>query len=387
MSVLPGGQPLHRVLPDLDDLMRDPHAYLSEAPLAFGPRRMYKLALLFALPGVAFLLSCVFAKPDGERLALGIGFLVGASVWLGWSVLLRGHELVLHPDGVEVVYRDASVWAPWALFHVEGQPFVPESDSPRSGLTAPINARAIPYVELRRGGTVAARGMQVQGRQWYFTGRGEVVLPARYEILSQDVGELLLWLGRQLGRDLPRDPPPELPEEVPVDLTAADPAGWITVPLTRFRLPSCCARCGGPRDETLREQIRARGDWLLGPLLGVRTIEVGIPICLACRDQIVAHQRRGGAIGLALGAFLGTAAGALLGAWLGEARDMPLLLSAFAGLFVGTLTGSLLGVTLSRRLPIRFRRFSPSRGVVSVRCDNPLIAAHMIAGLREQAKQ
>ena len=37
-----------RVLPDLDDLLADPHAYLSEAPLAFGPRRMYRLAGLFA---------------------------------------------------------------------------------------------------------------------------------------------------------------------------------------------------------------------------------------------------------------------------------------------------------------------------------------------------
>jgi hypothetical protein len=386
MSVLPGGQPLQRVLPDLDDLLADPHAYLSEAPLAFGPRRLYGLAVVFALPGIAFLLSCVFGKPDGERLAMGVGFLVGACVWLGWSLLLRGHELVLHPHGVEVVCRDGTVWAPWALFHVEGQPFVPESDSPRTGLTVPINSRAIPWVEYRRGDVVTARGMQVRGPQWFFTGRGEVALPARYEIAEQDVGELLLWLGEQLGKDLPRDPPQGEMEE-PVEPAEPDLEGWLTVPLTRLRLPPCCSGCGGPRDDTLRVPIRARGDWLLGPVFGMRAVEVAVPLCAPCRARIANRQRTGGMVGLVLGAFLGAPGGAAVGGWLGEFRDLPLLLGGFLGLFAGALAGSLLGVTLSRRLPVRFRRYSPSRGLVSVRFENPEIAARVVAGLREQAEK
>jgi hypothetical protein len=388
MSVLPGGQQLHRALPDLDELLDHPHNYLSEAPLAFGPRRMYGLALFFGLPGIAFLLSCVFGKPDGERLALGVGLLVGAGVWLGWSLLLRGHELVMHPEGVEVEYRESVVWAPWALFHVEGQPFVPESDSPRAGLTLPIDPRAIPYVELRRGGMVIARGLQVCGPQWFFTGRNEVTLPARYEIAESDVGELLLWLGGQLGNDLPRNPPPpeaELDEKF--NLPDADPHGWMTVPLTRLRLPTCCAGCGGPRDDVLRVPLRARGDWLLGPLFGMRTAEVAVPICTVCRDHLIAEQRRGGIIGLGLGASAGAVIGLGLGAWLGDLRHLPLLLGVFAGLFAGTLAGSLLGVALSRRLPVRFRRYSPARGTVSVRFSNPVIAARVIADLREQTRE
>jgi hypothetical protein len=388
MSVLPGGQSLHRVLPDLDELLDSPHVYLSEAPLAFGSRRMYGLAALFALPGIAFLLSCLMSKPDGERLALGIGFLVGSCVWLGWSLMLRGHELVMHPEGVEVIYRDTAVWAPWALFHVEGQPFVPESDSPRAGLTLPINPRAIPYVELRRGGMVIARGSQVQGRQWYFAGRTEVTLPGRYEIASEDVGELLLWLGGQLGKDLPRDPPlPEAELTEAIDLPDADPEGWLTLPLTRLRLPSCCASCGGPRDDTLRVQVHARGDWLLGPLFGVRAAEVAVPVCIPCRDRMVREQRRGGLLGLVLGSFLGAVLGFAVGGWWGKLRDLPLMLGVFAGLFLGTLAGSLIGVAITRRLPVRFRRYSPSRGLVSVRFANPEIAARVIEQLRDQARQ
>jgi hypothetical protein len=292
--------------------------------------------------------------------------------------------MVLHADGVEVIYRDATVWAPWALFHVEGQPFVPESDSPRTGLTLPINSKALSWVELRRGGTISARGSAVQGPQWYFIGQSEVILPARYEIQAQDVGELLLWLGGQLGHDLPRDVPPELVDDVPLQDPEADLEGWLTMPLTRLRLPPCCACCCGPRDDTLRVPVRARGDWLLGPLFGVRAVEVAVPVCIACRDSIAARQRLGGAVGLGMGAFVGTAVGGGLAGWLGEARDLPLLLGCFAGLFVGTLAGSLLGVTLTRRLPVRFRRYSPSRGIVSVRFDNPEIAARVIAAMREQ---
>src|SRR5690242_534824 len=140
MTVLPGGRPLHQALPDLDDLLADPHAYLSEAPLALGPRRMYRLAALFALPGVALLLwGFSGGKPNGERIAIGVGLLIAAAVWAGWSLLLRGHELVLHPDGVEFVHGETSVWAPWALFHVDGQAFLPASDSPRAGLLLPVN--------------------------------------------------------------------------------------------------------------------------------------------------------------------------------------------------------------------------------------------------------
>src|SRR5262249_43693056 len=149
MSVLPGGQPLDRVLPDLDDLLADPHAYLSEAPLAIGPRRMYRLAGLFAIPGLALLVSCVvLGQPDGERIAIGVGLLLGAGVWLGWSVMMRGHELVLHPDGVEVLHNDTTVWAPWSVFHVEGRPLVADSDSPRAGLILPVNPAAVHLVEM-----------------------------------------------------------------------------------------------------------------------------------------------------------------------------------------------------------------------------------------------
>src|SRR6516164_6065165 len=104
MSMLPAGRSLSGFLSDLEDLLEQPALYLAERPVTVGPRRMYGLAALFGVAGAAFVLSCVFFPVSGERLAMGIGLLVGASVWLGWSLLMRGHELILRHDGVEVKY-------------------------------------------------------------------------------------------------------------------------------------------------------------------------------------------------------------------------------------------------------------------------------------------
>ena len=77
----------------------------------------------------------------------------------------------------------------------------------------------------------------------------------------------------------------------------------------------------------------------------------------------------------------------LIAGALGEGHRFALGLGAFAGLFVGTLAGSLLGSVLTRRLPVRLRRYSPSRGLVSVRFENPEVAAAVIASLRGQQKE
>ena len=71
MSFLPAGSSLRSFLPDLDDLLEDPAAYLGVGPVVVGPRRMYRLAALFAIPGIAFIVAYAF------------GTVVGA--WLAWK--------------------------------------------------------------------------------------------------------------------------------------------------------------------------------------------------------------------------------------------------------------------------------------------------------------
>ena len=63
--------PLTQAVPDPDELLANPRAYLEAGPLAFGPCRMYGQAARFALPGVALLVSTTLANRDDERAGAG----------------------------------------------------------------------------------------------------------------------------------------------------------------------------------------------------------------------------------------------------------------------------------------------------------------------------
>lgn len=397
MSVLPAGQSLSRFVPDLEELVENPRAYLAQEPLTIGPRQMYGLAFLFVLAGSAFLLSCLLVAPAdrdevlGERLALGIGLLMGASVWLGWSLRMRGHSLVLHPEGVEVNYRDTTVFSPWALFNVDGNAFVPGGDSPRVGLTLPVASAAIPFVELRREDTPIAHGAEVRARQWQFLGVDTVVLPARYEVMAGQLGELLLLLGRRLGRELPKGTPPPQAyatagrDDLP---PAPDAGGWITVNLTRLAFPPRCCDCGERTERTMSFHIASRGDTLLSILVPAsQPLEVAIPVCDACQHRLRERQQRGGIRGLQIGAFLFCVL-ALLLAWSEGWQDRSLLMVVgLAALAAGGLAGFLFGTLASRRSPAELTGYSPSRGTLSLRFRHPEYAANVLAAMRTQSEQ
>jgi hypothetical protein len=404
MSVLPAGQSLSRFVSDLEELVENPRAYLVQEPLTVGPRQMYGLAFLFGLGGGAFLLSCLLIGPAdrdellGERLALGIGLLLGASVWLGWSLRMRGHSLVLHPEGVEIKYRDTTVWCPWALFNVDGHAFVPGGDSPRVGLTLPVAAEAVPFVELRREDTPIAHGAEVRARQWQYLpaqraghGTDAVVLSARYEVMAGQLGELLLLLGRRLGRELPKGmPPPQAYATTSLnDLPAApDDGGWITVHLTRLAFPPKCCDCGERTQRTMSFQMASRGEALLSILVPTgEPLEVSIPVCEACQQRLREQQHRGGIRGMQAGAFLFCMLTLLL-AWIeGLQHPSLLLVIGLATLAAGGLGGFILGTSASRRLPAELSGYSPSRGTLSLRFRHPEYAANVLAAMRAQSGQ
>jgi hypothetical protein len=394
MSVLPAGHSLLRYIPDLDDLLREPAAYLSAGPLAFGPRQMYRLAAVFLFAGACFVGSVFYTgsgtESTGERLSLGVGLMLGGSIWLGWSLMMRGHRLVLHKDGVEIIHLDNIVWCPWSFFNAEGVPHAPDVDSPLVGLTLPINPEALPYIELRRHGAAVAHGAQVKARQILFVSPHEVVLPARYEVKAEELGFLVQQLGRRLGRQLPAGaPPPEARRLDDLELAAPqlDSSGWITTPVSRLRFPPECCRCGAATTETMPFIVEGRLDWLIGLFAHrVRPFMAEAPVCPACQEAILSARQRGGSGGATLGAVVLSLVGVLLAMRLPDADPAFLVTVVFCGATIGGMLGYMIGGALFNAAPIRLRRFSPSHGTVSVSFRNPDYAQKVIATMEAQAK-
>jgi hypothetical protein len=385
MSVLPVGRSLNQFFPDLDEFLQDPAAYLKAEPVAIGPRRAYGFAALFGALGGGSLLACAISGVwNDERLLLGIGLLIGASVWLGWSLRLRGHSLVLRPEGVEIRYFDTVVWCPWALFNADGPPVVPAGDNPRVSLILPVSPDAVPYIELRRHEFPVAHGLQVKVPQFRMTAPDQVMLAARYELAASDLGDLLLRLGGRLGRRLPGSTP--APEVVPAgdlalnEVAEPDRDGWYTIPLGRLRFPPRCCDCHQPTDAGLHLPL-GDGD-IAGRLTGTaRWAELTIPICKDCQAVMRRAHHRSGSRGLNVGAVLGPIS--LVGFVMtqGEHRPVSLALAGLAGAAIGGLIGFLIGNGLTRPLPVRFRRYRPDKATLQVHFRDPHYADLVLAAL------
>jgi hypothetical protein len=383
MSVLPVGRSLRQFLPDVDEFLLDPASYLGAAPVEIGPRRAYGLAALFGAFGAACLAGCaVSGNWHDERLLLGIGLLLGASVWLGWSLRLRGHALLLRPDGVEVRYREATIWCPWALFNADGAPIVPQGDDPRVAVILPVSPQAVPFVELRRHEAPVAHGIEIKEHFFRFTAPDQLVLSARYEVAASDLGTLLLQLGNRLGRQLPRGAPPREAyprgQAVLAEVSGPDAAGWYTVPLGRLHFPPRCCRCGQPTEATVSVPLDAGG--LAGRLAGTaQRPEISVPVCSECRGRVRESNQRAGVRGFNIGAILGMSTSVGLAAVQGERQAVSLAFAGLAGAAIGALLGFLAGSALARPLPVQFRRYRPDLGMVQVRFDEPHYADLVLA--------
>lgn len=395
MSVLPVGQRLQQVIADLDELLLDPARYLGVDVVTIGPRKMYGLAALFGVGGLATLLSLFFlendrgAVPSGvpERVAIGAGMLAGALFFLSWSLRLAGHRLVLRPEGVEIKHWHTTVWCPWALFNAEGDVYVPEADSPLVGLSLPVAVEAIPFVELRREDTPIAHGASIRCQQLTFTTDNRVVLPARYEVKAEELGALLLQLGRRLGRQLPHgEPPPEayrLQEMDAAGFPEPDEAGWITVSLTRLHWPPLCCACGTDTSHTMSVALLSWTDRLFSlAAYNPRQLEIALPVCENCHEQIRQRQELGGRVGMLLGGVLLPGLAGVI-TFLYGAPELLVLLALFT-LPVGAILGFGIGTAVRRRLPLQFRHYSPTRGTVSLRFRDRDRAGPLLEILRER---
>jgi hypothetical protein len=383
MSVLPAGRSVRQFFPDLDAFLLDPAAHLEAEPVRIGPRRAYGFAAFFGALGALFFVFCAVSGVwRDERLLLGIGCSIGASVFLGWSLRMRGHSLLLKPDGVELRCRDSVVWCPWSLFNSPGHPVIPEGDNPNIAVILPVAPEAVPFVELRRNDTPVAHGAQVKSEQFRFNGPDQVVLSARYEMTASDLGGLLLQLGGRLGRRLPRGmPPPEAypaPQAPHAEFVGPDAGGWYTVSLGRLRFPPRCCDCGQPTDASVPLSLDA-GD-ITGRITGTApAAQLTVPVCPDCQVRLRHAYQRGGMRGLNYGVMLGAIALLGLAMAQGEREAVTLAFVCLAGAAVGGLVGFLMGSAVTRPLPIQVRRYRPDAGTLQIRFQDPHYADLVLA--------
>jgi hypothetical protein len=368
MGIRAGGDPLTAVVPDLEQLAADPRNYLTEGPLLFGPRRFHGLTALFAIPGIVLLILWGFAPKETERLALGIALLLGAAFWLVYTLVGAGHSLFLGPDGVEIRYRDTTVYCPWDLFDVDGEPWTAAEHDPSAGLAMPIAPGAVGLVVWRRGMIELARGMAIRAPQAWFLSPGEMILPGRYELRSEDLGKLLLLLGTRLGGRVSTRALRE------VDRTAfgapqADKQGFYTVSLTRFRPPPCCCVCAGAPQTTLVLTAtsgfnpwvqRTPGAWLPS----MERIAIEVPVCQRCLEAeraALLRSVRGWSVGLALAGLVS----ALF------APEEARMVAGIVGCLLGAMLGLLIGTIRGQPEPIQLRDYNPATRTIRIRFRNP----------------
>jgi hypothetical protein len=244
-------------------------------------------------------------------------------------------------------------------------------------------------MEMRLHGAVTAQGAEIKARQLQLTASDEIVLPARYEVRADELGQLLLLLGQRLGRELPRGAPPPTAYRTTEldDLPTPDAAGWITVSLTRLRFPALCCECGEPTSHNLPLRVEANTDWVVGGLTATsRPLELPIPICPACQARMRAWQQRGGLQGMLRGAVLTlglTLLIALVSGW--QAMNTLTVLALGIGA-AGGLAGFLIGTLTARRFPAQAARYSPSRGTVALRFRNPEYASLVRQAMQTHAR-
>jgi len=210
-------KPLEKAVPDLDGLLDDPARRLNEQPITIGPRRKYAatffLGLALAIPNWMWSLYLfaslrdekkgpLLQRPDGPfllavLLAAVLGALVATILVARW--ILRGGQMVLTPEGVELRHRRSVVSCPWSLFHTSGEPL----KGGGGDVLLPVRADAVPFVELYKRGTLQARGEAIKTRQLRFQGCDHALLRSLYVVKTAELAELLLYFGYTLGAALP----------------------------------------------------------------------------------------------------------------------------------------------------------------------------------------
>jgi hypothetical protein len=319
---------LQRAIPDLDQLLEDPHKTLDHRAIIIGPRRTYCSATLvgviLALAGIGvcvIIFSIIEDLPGRKKFsdAFWLGALtpVALCCFVFGFRIFRGGYCILTQEGAEFRYRKKVVCCSWPVFHAWGQQvFIKESNL----LLLPISPHATDSIMEMNKDESEARytGLEVHTPQWETHTPVEAALKPLYVVKIQELGGLLLQLGRKLGADqavaqaLPAqtdwsestktqpqlqasgqfrqsaEGQPARTQLLPADsrlipIAFQEKDGWLRFSLTRFYLPPFCCICTVPTGNSLLYNLPNRGQSDPYP--------IHLPTCDLCRRTMRRRKR------------------------------------------------------------------------------------------------
>jgi hypothetical protein len=273
---------LEKWVPDLDRVLNNPQEALDGRDIEIGPWNRYVeryvLPVLLIIPTLTIIfLADTLAVTVGATLAwlLLAGALVSTS---------RGGSCLLQSEGVEFRHRDATVFCPWDLFHVGGQPIYHLEEH---RLDLPVQPAAIGSIQVWKNDRLIGEGLEASARHVeVLPSVGEIHLKLKYGVKPEELGCFLLELGRKLGTPLEQvTPQAPAPSFLPVQ---SDQGGWIQVSVTRLRFPPFCCDCGQATD---RGQ-KFRGHPSFFSTSTNSFVDVIAPVCGNCQRLNHAHYWR-----------------------------------------------------------------------------------------------
>lgn len=210
---------LRRAIPAFDELYANPEEILKGQDSVVVSERLFghflRGILLGFLVGSAVLtigfLIVILLDLDRDLWfpisisAATVAFLATA---LGMTFLRVRGWCVLHAEGVEFRAHGQTIICPWSLFNMPGEPFVPPK---RWLVILPISPNAIERIVQTSNDAVIASGREVKAPHFELRFGNEVMLPARYGVDPEELGKLLLHIGRELGEEEAALPPHERP--------------------------------------------------------------------------------------------------------------------------------------------------------------------------------
>jgi hypothetical protein len=253
---------LKQVIPDLDQLLEDPHKALDHREIVIGPSVRYCSATLAGLLTVVaagwilMLVLLVYQRIMGIQ-RIPKEFLIAGSAVIApvcfYFVFrnFRGGHCVLGSQGVDFRYRDRLVRCSWEVFNAWGNLVHLEGNL----MLLPICPHAIDSImEISLDDDSArSRGLQVCTPQWETRSATEAALKPLYLVDVKELAGLLLRLGKILAA-LPSSQITSIRKNVPL-APAVEPnllvhaiahredSGWIRMGLTNLFFPPFCCVC------------------------------------------------------------------------------------------------------------------------------------------------